>query len=109
MSNLNKHLFISFILLTLIFGSVLLGCDDDTECVPCTGLGCLKIFDDDCPAGYKRKGHTSNADIAECPSTYFITMENREICNEEFCVAIVDDYVQCERIDCLTIECYTGE
>jgi len=35
-------------------------------------------------------------------------MENREMCKEEFCVAIIDEYVACEKVDCFTIECYTG-
>jgi len=105
----NKIIFyLSILLAGMILIVGLTGCDD-TECKPCTGFGCLKIFDDDCPAGYKRQGRNSNPDIAACPSTDFITMENREICNEEFCVAIVDEYVECERIDCFAIECYTGE
>ena len=91
----------------LILG--LTGCDD-SKCVPCEGpFGCLKLFDDDCPAGYIRKGHSTNTNIAECPATDFMVMENREICNEDFCVAIVDDYVECEKIDCFSIECYGGE
>ena len=92
----------------LILG--LIGCQDDTECVPCEGpFGCFKLFDDDCPAGYIRKEYSSNANISECPATDFIAIQNREICNEEFCVAIVDDYVECEKIDCFSIECYGGE
>ena len=93
-----------FFLSVCILGIALVSCDD-TECKPCSGFGCIK-FGDDCPSGFIGKGRKSNPNIAECPSTDFITMENREICNEEFCVAIVDEYVECESLDCFSIECY---
>lgn len=104
---LGSYATLFLIVMILILG--LIGCDD-SKCVPCEGpFGCLKLFDDDCPAGYIRKEYSTNANIDECPANDFIAMENREICNEEFCVAIVDEYVECERIDCFSIECYGGE
>jgi len=99
----------ALVLVAMILILGLIGCDD-SKCVPCEGpFGCFKLFDDDCPAGYIRKDYSSNTNISECPANDFIAMENREICGDEFCVAIVDDHVECEKIDCFSIECYGGE
>lgn len=101
-----KDIYKTFILLLLPL-AVIVGCDTpDYECVRCEGWACLFCLDfgqkcgvAECPV---RKGETIEQ---ACPVLGF----SGEICNEEYCVAIIDEHVKCEKIDCFTLECYKGK
>lgn len=85
-----------------IFIFVMVGCDGN-ECDPnCEGFACA--FGCVGPRDRDRPPESPITNSLDCPSTDFIAMEVRELCNEDMCVSM-DDYIECEQVDCYTVEC----
>ena len=101
----NNSIYLTLLLLPLI---VMAACSDGNECnKDCEGFACG--FGCTEPVERNQLEPDPLTDSIDCPSNEFISKQNREICNEEFCVAIVDEYVECESVDCYSVECYRVE
>jgi len=92
--------------LALVLAVGLASCDSGYDCVPCgqRPFDCVIVPPNKCPEGQRPVSRGNETLANDCPSSDFITMEVRELCNEDMCVSM-DDYIECEQVDCYTVEC----